>query len=89
MGKVDPAPVPIPNDPVVGSLDRIVGPKEMMRITGKSWPTLWRWRRKGLLPPCVRTPSGSPGWLASEVAEWLSSLSKQPVSGSTKRGAAR
>lgn len=51
---------------------RIVRPKDLcQRLGGISRVTLWRWERKGLLPPKRRIGPNVVGWLETEIDDFL------------------
>lgn len=52
---------------------RYIGYPEMIRLTGKSKPTLWRmYAKKKEFPKPERTPSGTfLGWPESVYEEWV------------------
>jgi predicted DNA-binding transcriptional regulator AlpA len=35
--------------------------------------TVWRWARKGALPPGIQLADGTVRWSETELAEWISS----------------
>ncbi len=49
---------------------RILRRKELSKRLGVSEVTIWRWERKGLLPPKRRFGPNTVGWLASEIEVW-------------------
>jgi predicted DNA-binding transcriptional regulator AlpA len=53
------------------SNSRVVRPGELAERLGVSRVTLWRWERKGLLPPKHRVGPNVVGWLVSEIDEWF------------------
>jgi predicted DNA-binding transcriptional regulator AlpA len=50
---------------------RIVRPAKLAERLGISRVTLWRWERKGLLPPKRRVGPNVVGWLEAEIDEWF------------------
>lgn len=50
---------------------RIVRIKELCERLEVSRVTVWRWERKGLLPPSRRLGPNVVGWLESEIEEWF------------------
>jgi len=55
------------------SEERLLNKAEVITITGRSFPTLWDWMRRGKFPR-ARDANGHPVWLASEVNEWVKAL---------------
>jgi len=53
--------------------DRYLSDNEIVEITGKSKPTLWRWRKTGLFPKAKKLGPNSSGTKKSEVDEWFES----------------
>ncbi len=52
--------------------DRIIREAECDHITGLSRSTRWRLERKGQFPKRRQLSPGCSGWLASEIAAWIS-----------------
>lgn len=52
---------------------RVLRTQEMLDLIGVSRTTLWRWERKGVLPPKRRIGPNVIGWFESEVLGWLRS----------------
>lgn len=50
---------------------RIVRIKELCERLEVSRVTIWRWERKGLLPPSRKLGPNVVGWLESEIEEWF------------------
>lgn len=50
---------------------KIVRPAKLAERLGISRVTLWRWERKGLLPPKRRVGPNVVGWLEAEIDEWF------------------
>lgn len=55
------------------SSSAIVRPNELCEELGVSRATLWRWSRKGLLPPKRQIGPNVAGYLRAEIDEWLAS----------------
>jgi prophage regulatory protein len=55
-------------------LDRILRPREVVKITGLSRTTIWRGVNAGTFPRPVRLTSGTIGWCQADVADWLAKL---------------
>ncbi len=53
--------------------DRVVRCRELEALLGISRTTLWRWERKGLLPPRRHYGPNVVGWPASVIEEWKES----------------
>jgi prophage regulatory protein len=51
--------------------DRIIREPECKRLTGLSRSTRWRLERAGDFPKRRRISAGCSGWLASELAAWV------------------
>ena len=49
---------------------------EVAEMLGVSRVTLWRWVRRGLLPPKRSIGPNTVGWLDSEILEWIESRPK-------------
>lgn len=58
-------------------LDRIIRKPELLRITGVSIATVYRWVGDGSFPAPVKLGPNSTGWRESAVREWLDS--REPV----------
>lgn len=54
--------------------DRILREPEVVRRTGASRASLWRWERAGLFPKRVRIGPNAVGWVESEVSQWMKGL---------------
>ncbi len=50
---------------------RILRISEMVELLAVSRATLWRWERRGVLPPKRRIGPNVVGWIESEITEWL------------------
>ena len=61
---------------------RIVRIKELCERLEVSRVTIWRWERKGLLPPSRRLGPNVVGWLESEIEEWFASTASPEPEGS-------
>lgn len=57
------------------SNSRVLRPGELAERLGISRVTLWRWERKGLLPPKRQVGPNVVGWLESEIDEWFARTS--------------
>ena len=45
--------------------------REVLEITGKSNPTLWRWTKAGTFPKPYKLGESSVGWKDNEIHEWI------------------
>ncbi len=61
------------------SSTRVVRRKELAKQLGISEVSVWRWERKGLLPPKLQLGPNVVDWLESEIDQWLAS--KAPAGG--------
>lgn len=51
----------------------IIRPNELAETLGVSLPTLWVWRKNGLLPEPIQLGPRFVGWKAEDLNEWLDS----------------
>lgn len=54
-------------------MDRIIRKDELLRITGVSIATIYRWIGEGNFPAPVKLGPNSTGWRESDVEAWLDS----------------
>jgi prophage regulatory protein len=54
--------------------DRILRPREVVEMTGKSLGTLYRDERDGTFPQHRKIGKRAVGWLESEVEEWMKNI---------------
>jgi predicted DNA-binding transcriptional regulator AlpA len=59
-----------------GLLDK----REIVAITGVSFPTIWDWMRQGKFPR-AHIVVGKSKWHAADIAGWLSGLPPRPLKG--------
>jgi|SRR6516162_531728 predicted DNA-binding transcriptional regulator AlpA len=60
--------------PVAADHDRLLSKEQVCELTGRSFPTIWSWMKRGMFP-CARVLAGrSSVWLASEVQTWMRQL---------------
>ncbi len=59
---------------------QLYGRREIIALTGLTYPTLWDMTRRGEFPR-GRIVGGQTKWLASEIDMWLSSLPTRPLKG--------
>lgn len=52
---------------------RIVRAKELAKRLDVAEVTVWRWERKGRLPPKRKLGPNVAGWLETDLEEWFSS----------------
>jgi len=57
---------------------------EVLRTTGVSTATLYRWIKDGTFPAPVRLGTNSVGWRESEIRDWLES--REPVGSPSAAG---
>jgi prophage regulatory protein len=55
------------------NLPRLIGKAEVLRITGVTFPTLWRWMKEGKFPRARALGDSKSGWLENEIADWIAS----------------
>lgn len=60
----------------MSDMNRMLKPREVVKITGMSRTTIWRKEKQGLFPSRRDMGNRSVGWLASEVNEWMENLPK-------------
>lgn len=51
--------------------------KEILEITGKSNPTVWRWTKAGTFPKPYKLGERSVGWKDNEIQEWIASRERK------------
>lgn len=54
-------------------LDRMLRIAEVLRITGVSAATTWRWCKAGIFPSPVKLGPNSVGWREGDLRAWLES----------------
>jgi predicted DNA-binding transcriptional regulator AlpA len=59
---------------------RLIGKRELVRLIGRSYPTLWLWQQRGILPR-ARSLRGRPVWLLGDIRHWISNLPVQRLKG--------
>lgn len=62
------------------SAPRLLDKAEILRITGVTYPTVWKMMRRGEFPR-GRVFGGQTRWLSTEVDEWLRKLPKRRLKG--------
>jgi predicted DNA-binding transcriptional regulator AlpA len=75
-GKVDLASVYERLAHRVGLLDK----REVMAITGVTFPTIWEWMRANKFPR-ARIVVGKSKWMAADIADWLNGLPPRRLKG--------
>ncbi len=58
---------------------KIMRIKEVVKTTGVSRSTIYRWVAKGQFPKYVKLSPTSTGWYSDKVYEWLESLDNSEV----------
>jgi prophage regulatory protein len=53
------------------SVDQILRPREVIKITGLARTTIWRGVKAGPFPRPVRLTSSTIGWCETDLAQWL------------------
>ena len=53
------------------AIDRIIRKPELLRVTGVSIASIYRWVASGTFPSPVKLGPGSVGWRETEIREWL------------------
>jgi prophage regulatory protein len=59
---------------------RLLSKREVLAITGVSYPTVWSWMRAGTFPRS-RVVGGKSKWLSTEIEDWLSALPLRTLKG--------
>jgi predicted DNA-binding transcriptional regulator AlpA len=59
---------------------RLLSKREVLAITGVSYPTLWSWMRAGEFPR-ARICGGKSKWISTEVEDWMKNLPKRRLKG--------
>jgi predicted DNA-binding transcriptional regulator AlpA len=60
----------------VGLIDK----REVVAITGVTFPSIWDWMRKGKFPRC-HIVVGKSKWHAADIADWIDGLKQRPLKG--------
>lgn len=63
---------------------KILRRKKLSEVLGVSEVTIWRWERKGLLPPKRQIGPNAVGWLESDIEEWWAAKTAAEPTGSKK-----
>lgn len=66
--------------------DRVIRRAELLRITGISAASIYRWVANGTFPAPRRLGPNATGWLESEVVAWLQSREPVELSNSASGG---
>jgi predicted DNA-binding transcriptional regulator AlpA len=61
---------------------RLLSKREVLDITGVTFPTLWAWMRAGTFPRS-RVAGGKSVWRSDEVDAWLAALPLRRLKGDT------
>lgn len=79
--------------PTLNSIpDRIVRPKEVSSMTGRSLASIWRDEKAGSFPSRIRIGQNSVGYRLSDIQDWLASReivtveNVRPVAPGSRRG---
>ena len=59
---------------------RLLDKRDVLAITGLSYPTIWAWMRDGKFPRS-RVVGGKSMWLSSEIETWLAALPVRQLKG--------
>jgi predicted DNA-binding transcriptional regulator AlpA len=59
---------------------RLMPKREVLAITGCSYPTLWEWMRAGKFPRS-RVVCGKSMWISTEVEAWMQNLPVRRLKG--------
>ena len=54
--------------------DKILRPRQVSELTGKSISTLWRDQKNGVFPKSRKIGGRAVGWLSSEIDTWMEGL---------------
>lgn len=57
---------------------RVIRAAELAKRLSISKATLWRWERKGRLPPKRQIGPNTAGWLEAELDEWFAKTDPPP-----------
>ena len=60
---------------------RLLSRREVMDITGVSYPTLWAWMRAGRFPRARAIGALKVAWLESEISAWINDLPTKRLKG--------
>jgi predicted DNA-binding transcriptional regulator AlpA len=63
---------------------RLLSKPEVLRLTGVTFPTIWKWMRQGVFPRARivgEGPSSKSVWRSDEVEQWLAQLKIRPLKG--------
>jgi predicted DNA-binding transcriptional regulator AlpA len=58
----------------------LLGKRDILAITGVSYPTIWSWMRAGTFPR-ARIVGEKSMWLQTEIEAWLADLKVRPLKG--------
>jgi predicted DNA-binding transcriptional regulator AlpA len=54
------------------TLPRLLNKKQVLALVPVTFPTLWKWIRRGEFP-APRTIGNRPMWLETEILDWITS----------------
>jgi len=60
------------------SQSRVLRSNELAEKLGVSRVTLWRWERRGHLPPKAQIGPNTVGWLESDIDKWWNDKFNRP-----------
>jgi prophage regulatory protein len=66
--------------PRASSDSRMLSKAEILRRTGRTYPTIWRWMREGRFPR-ARDLNGHPAWPEAEIDEFFAALPLRKLKG--------
>lgn len=55
---------------------KILGTRDVIKVTGLSRTTLWRYERAGNFPSRLRLGPNRVGWRASDIRDWIDSRAR-------------
>jgi prophage regulatory protein len=60
---------------------RLLSRREVMDLTGVSYPTIWSWMRAGKFPRARAIGNLKVAWIESEVSAWINDLPVKSLKG--------
>jgi prophage regulatory protein len=64
---------------------RLLSRREVMDITGVSYPTLWSWMRQGKFPRARKLGNLKVAWVESEITGWIHDLPTKKLKGDAEK----
>ena len=55
----------------VDQMKSVVTIEDLVRITGKSRVSIWRWERDGSIPKAIKIRGKTVGWKVEKIESWL------------------